>query len=282
MRDFSVRNCAKAEAWTVSPFAWNDETIWAGPQVGGMRKMQQTETDANEATSYATSHVDRIYDQLKAMAAGFEMRPGERVNESILAKKLNISRTPLREALNRLTIEGFLEVRPGKGFFRKMLNPQEIFDLFQLRVAVECAGVVMAVHKAKDEEIADLLRFLDETGGDQGHRPVIELVHLDERFHETLLQMCGNAEFMRVLRNVNSRIRFVRWIDMGRRGRPVTQEEHRAILKAVSDRDGARAAHLLEKHIERRMDEVTSAIREGFSKIYMGEGPDLSSFDTER
>ena len=88
-----------------------------------------------------------------------------------------------------------------------------------------------------------------------------------------LTQMSGNFEFVRVLRNINSRIRFVRWVDIGRRGRTTTQAEHRVILQAVRDRDEVSAAQLLEKHIERRMDEVTSTIREGFSKIYMGEGP---------
>ena len=244
--------------------------------------MARTEAVSNEVGTGGSSHVDRIYDQLKSMAAAFELKPGERVNESVLSKELNISRTPLREALNRLTTEGFLEVRPGKGFFRKMLDSKEVFELFQLRVAIECAGVHLAIPEARDEDIAELFRFLDETGGDQSHRPVLELVHFDERFHETLLGMSGNAEFVRVLRNINSRIRFVRWVDMGRRGRRATQEEHRAILQAVSDRDGARAAQLLEKHIERRMDEITSSIREGFSKIYMGEGPASSVIDITR
>lgn len=235
--------------------------------------MDRSETIGGEAISLSSSHVDRIYEQLKSMAAAFELKPGERVNESVLSKALSISRTPLREALNRLTTDGFLEVRPGKGFFRKMLDPKEIFELFQLRVAIECAGMALVVEAAKEDEIAELFDFLDETGGDQSHLPVLDLVHLDERFHETLLGMGGNTEFVRVLRNINSRIRFVRWVDMGRRGRRATQDEHRAILQAVSERDGKKASELLERHIERRMDEVTSSIREGFSKIYMGEGP---------
>jgi DNA-binding GntR family transcriptional regulator len=235
--------------------------------------MSEPDTARDDSPADERSNVDRIYTQLKSMAAAFVLRPGERVNESVLAKKLKVSRTPLREALNRLTIEGFLEIRTGKGFFRKMLDPKEVFDLFQLRVAIECSGIALVVGAAQDEDIDALEAFLDETGGDQGHRPVLELVQLDERFHETLLGMSGNVEFVRVLRNINSRIRFVRWVDIGRRGRLTTQAEHRAILQAVRDRDGVTASQLLEKHIERRMDEVTSTIREGFSRIYMDEGP---------
>ena len=63
------------------------------------------------------SIVDRVYEQLKAMAVSYEFKPGERLNEGELAKRLGVSRTPLREALNRLNTEGFLRFTPGKGFF---------------------------------------------------------------------------------------------------------------------------------------------------------------------
>ncbi|MGN6768742.1 MAG: GntR family transcriptional regulator [Rhizobiaceae bacterium] len=229
-----------------------------------------------EDTQNGVSYVDRIYEQVKSMAATFDIKPGERVNESTLAKELNVSRTPLREALNRLSTEGFLEVRPGKGFFRRMLDPVEIFELFQLRCAIECAGIRLAISKAQDHDIDKLMHFLDETGGNQGHRPVLELVHLDEQYHEELLRMCGNAEFVRVLANINARIRFVRWVDMDRRGRPATQQEHRDILHSLKARSEAKSVFLLERHIERRIDEITNSIKVGFSRIYMGEGPSSS------
>ncbi|WP_163310510.1 FCD domain-containing protein, partial [Enterobacter kobei] len=84
-----------------------------------------------------------------------------------------------------------------------------------------------------------LLAFLDATGPDPGERTAIELVELDEAFHERLMAMSNNAEMLRVLRNVNARIRFVRWIDMDRINRSNTQAEHRAVLMAVKARDEA-------------------------------------------
>jgi DNA-binding GntR family transcriptional regulator len=69
----------------------------------------------------ADSVVDRVYEQLKAMSVSFELKPGERLNEGKLAKRLGVSRTPLREALNRLNTEGFL----GKGFFCRELDAHE-------------------------------------------------------------------------------------------------------------------------------------------------------------
>jgi len=215
------------------------------------------------------SVVDRVYEQLKAMSVSFELKPGERLNEGELAKRLGVSRTPLREALNRLNTEGFLRFAPGKGFFCRELDAHEIFDLYELRKSIEVASVRLAVKRARDEDIDALLAFLDATGPDPGERSSIELVELDETFHERLMAMSANAEMLRVLRNVNARIRFVRWIDMDRINRANTQAEHRAVLHALKARDEGTCVYVLERHIDRRLDTITSAIKEGYAQIYM-------------
>jgi DNA-binding GntR family transcriptional regulator len=128
----------------------------------------------------------------------------------------------------------------------------------------------LSVERARNEDIAALLAFLDETGPDPGERSTTELVALDEMFHERLMAMSGNAEMFRVLRNVNARIRFVRWIDMDRGDRRLTQMEHRLVLTNLGARDEAACAMILQKHIDRRLDQITSAIKEGYAQIYMG------------
>src|ERR1700761_321338 len=215
------------------------------------------------------SVVDRVYEQLKAMAVSYQFKPGERLNEGELAKRLGVSRTPLREALNRLNTEGFLRFTPGKGFFCRELDAHEIFDLYELRKSIEVASIRLAIKRARDEDIDALLAFLDATGPDPGERGSVELVELDETFHERLMAMSNNAEMLRVLRNVNARIRFVRWIDMDRINRSNTQAEHRAVLLGLKGRDEEACVAVLEKHIDRRLDTITSAIKEGYAQIYM-------------
>jgi DNA-binding GntR family transcriptional regulator len=221
------------------------------------------------AENTVDSIVDRVHGQLSAMAISFAFKPGERLNEVALAKQLGVSRTPLREALNRLNSEGLLRYLPGKGFFCRDLDVQEIFALYELRKAIEVAAVRLSIARAQDAEIDALLAFLDATGPDPGERTPVELVELDEAFHEGLMHLSDNAEMVRVLRNVNARIRFVRWIDMDRGDRRHTQLEHREIVQALQRRDEATCAALLEKHIDRRVDQITSAIKEGYAQIYM-------------
>ena len=223
----------------------------------------------NKMTMASDSYVDRAYERLKIMAIGYHLKPGERLNEGELARQLGLSRTPLREALNRLTTEGFLRFSPGKGFFCRELDPKEIYDLYQLRKALEVGAIKLSVQTAQDADIAALEQFLTETGPDAGGRSTEELVSLDETFHERLMSLSGNTEMLQVLRNVNAKIQFVRWVDMDRVSRPVTQAEHRQILDRVKARDEFGCIAALEKHIDRRQDQITAAIKEGFAQIYM-------------
>ena len=219
------------------------------------------------------SVVERVYDRLKAMAVAFEFKPGERLNEGELSLRLGASRTPLREALNRLQTEGLLRFTPGKGYFCRGLDVQEIFSLYELRKAIEMAAVRLAIERATDADIDSLIAFLDSTGPEPLGRSVVELVQLDETFHERLLAMSGNVEMLRVLQNVNARIRFVRWIDMDRGNRTETQTEHRQALLGVKRRDESACLEVLGKHIDRRLDQITSALKEGYAQIYMTGNP---------
>jgi len=215
------------------------------------------------------STVSRVYEQLKRMSANFHFKPGERVNEVEIATQLGVSRTPLREALNRLSTEGFLTMEPGKGFFCRELDPKEIFDLYEVRKAIEVAAVRLSVKRRSDAEIEAVIAFLDENGPDAGQRTRLQLVELDETFHEMVVQMSGNAEMLRLLKNVNARIRFVRWIDLDAERRRFTQLEHRQLANAIQQRDVDVCVEILEKHIDRRLDQITAAIQVGYGHIYM-------------
>jgi DNA-binding GntR family transcriptional regulator len=101
-------------------------------------KKSAKKTKAKAGTP-SESIVERIHRELRGMAVSYQFLPGERLNEAILAKDLGVSRTPLREALNRLTAEGFFTFSANQGFFRKPLEVKEIFDH---RRAVGCAAAL--------------------------------------------------------------------------------------------------------------------------------------------
>jgi len=210
-------------------------------------KIQPAEKTKPDAADKSGSTVDRVYQQVKLLAISFALRPGERVNEVALAKQLLVSRTPLREALNRLTSDGFLTFSPKYGFYRRPLDVKEILDLYELRQQIEVAGVQFAVTRATPEALDELTTYLKGSNADLPGRTIDDLVALDEGFHERLIRLTGNAEMLRVLQNVNSRVRFLRWIDMDGR-RQGTQAEHFAVLHA--ERRGAKRFDLAEALVQ--------------------------------
>lgn len=220
----------------------------------------------------AESRADRAYAKVKEMAIGFELLPNSRISEADLATGLGLSRTPLREALHRLASEGLVRFSPGQGFYGRGLDPRQVFDLYEVRATLEAKAVELAVQRATAEEIAELRQFLRETGPEARGRTTEELVALDERFHETIAGFSRNAELQGLLRNLNERIRFFRWVNMNDENRPITQGEHTAILDAIEARDLATATALIQAHVSHRMDQIIESIKEGLVRIYISDG----------
>ena len=223
---------------------------------------------ANKATANLS---ERAYEQLKSMAVTYQLRPGERLAELDLAKRLKVSRTPIREALNRLVTEGFLTFTPNRGFQCRPLDAKEIFDLYEVRRSLESTAARLAVERASDDELADLERFIERSRSVSEKTTVMELVRLDEEFHERIAVLSRNAELLRILQNINARIRFCRWIDMENGRRMTTQSEHAGVLSALKSRDASRAAEAMNTHIARRLDQIVEVIREGYARIYMSD-----------
>lgn len=216
------------------------------------------------------SNVDRLTGQLRRMAADFEIKPEERIVEGEMAKRLAVSRTPLREALNRLVSEGYLTNTGGRGFFCRALTPERILDLYEARTALESEAVRHAIKRASDADIATLSASLQSADHEADR---LALLELDEAFHLALTRLSGNAELERLLININGRIRYVRMIGLNARDGVAAQlAAHQAILNAVQARDLDRALTALRAHIELRKEDATQAVRDAFSEIYVRVG----------
>lgn len=217
------------------------------------------------------SMVERIHRDLRNMAITFRFLPGERLNEAVLARELGVSRTPLREALSRLSSEGFLTFSPNQGFFRKPLDVKEIYDLYEFRLQIETTAVRLVVERATDEQLLELERFVKKSAENDPSRTLNEVISLDEEFHERLIFLTGNLEMRSSLRNVNERIRYVRWVDMDGQ-RPTTQIQHKEIVRRLRERNVDDAVRLIREHIGHRMDQVIDKVGRSYGRIYMSAG----------
>lgn len=211
--------------------------------------------------------VEKLYSTIRQMTVDFRLRPGERINEVTLARRLEASRTPLREALNRLVAEGFIDFVSGRGFFCRKLTIEEVTDLYQLRLAIEAFCARLAAQCRDASALSKLSGFLSRTE-DSDKWSLEEVVAFDEEFHLAIAKMTGNKALVHTLSNINARIRFFRWVDMHSK-RQRTQSEHREILSAISAGTPDRAYALMEAHITTRRDEIAEALKECFSKLFI-------------
>ncbi len=217
----------------------------------------------------AVSNVDRVYVNVKRMASSFDIKPDEKLNEARLAEQLGTSRTPLREALNRLVSEGFLTFHKGRGFSCRSLNVNEILDLYQAREAVECKLVELACKRITSGGFDTLRQFLIKSKTHYHEKTSAkELVELDEYFHMQIAQLSQNAELIRILENLNARVRFIRTIDLEER-RIVTPQNHMDILQKMIGTDITGAVKNMQAHIVRSREEATEAVRKAYASIYV-------------
>lgn len=210
----------------------------------------------------------KLYDRLKEMAVLYHFRPGERINEVELAARLNVSRTPLREALNRLATEGFLTTMANKGFFARKLEANELFDIYELRAYLEQAAVRLACKRASDADISELRAFLLQQE-ENCEAPAGTLLKLDEEFHIRLVQLSQNEELVKSVKSVSDRIRFARWIDT--QSRRLSHGQHLQIVNLLADRKEHECAAYVLAHIQKHYDQIREIIRGAVSEIYTRE-----------
>jgi len=220
-----------------------------------------------QATEAVTS-AGRVYEQLRLMAVTYGFRPGLRINEVELSKRLDVSRTPLREALNRLASEGYVLAVPNRGFLGRLLDVTEIMALYEFRCALEQAIMRIVCERASDEELQELLDYAKATAQLDGPVTVATLQQ-DEEFHLRIARLTKNAEFVRTLENITGRIHFARWIDLRQRG--LKRNAHVQLARLLQARDTEKCVAHAGKTISRRHEEILAVIRTGAADIYLGE-----------
>jgi len=199
---------------------------------------------------------DQAYAQIKQMIFDFALMPGDRFSESDLVQKVQVSRTPLRQALQRLAREGFLQVFPKLGWQVAPLDFDVMDELYDLRVLIECHA---AQQLAGAESRAALQPLVDFWMVEPAQRlaDAAEVGAMDERFHTQLVASGGNREMARVHQEITDRIRIVRRLDFTKSARvTATYEEHARILRAILRRRADEAQRLLRAHIEQSKLEV--------------------------
>ncbi len=211
---------------------------------------------------------ERAYTAIRGMAVGFQLRPNERINEVQLARELSLSRSPVREALNRLATEGFLSFVPNRGFFFHSPDIAELVQIYETRAVVEKGAYALACIRATQAQWEALGRFWADALVEYASRDADRILALDEEFHLRLASLSTNQELVRLLAAINARIRFVRriQIDRGRRHDSMIGD-HDALLATLRRRDVVRGQEILAAHISMSIENATDVLKEAVFNV---------------
>ncbi|MFI1068410.1 GntR family transcriptional regulator [Streptomyces puniciscabiei] len=192
---------------------------------------------------------DRVYEALLELITTRALQPGQHLVESELAGHLGVSRQPVREALQRLNTEGWVDLRPAQGAFVHEPTEEEADQLLTVRTLLEAEAARLAALDATAEKVGALVELCAEGERAVAADDVDRAVALNAAFHAKVMELAGNAVLAELAAQVDRRVRWYYTPVARQRGRQ-SWIEHRELIAAIADRDDERAAHLMRIHTE--------------------------------
>ncbi|MBD8975378.1 GntR family transcriptional regulator [Veillonella magna] len=178
-------------------------------------------------------------------------KPGERLMEIPLSEELGVSRTPIREAIRKLELEGFVIMIPRRGTYVADISLKDISQVFEIRSALEELAGALAAERITAEEIEYLERMLVEIGTYIEKKDMDRIVEADVNFHEVLYKASRNERLVEIIHNLREQTLRFRTVSMNQPGRLAkTWEEHRLLVEAIADRDANKARKIARLHME--------------------------------
>lgn len=179
------------------------------------------------------------------------LKPGERLMEIQLAEELGVSRTPVREAIRKLELEGFVIMIPRRGTYVADLSIKDINEVFEVRTALDVLAAGLAAERITDEELEQMERLLVHIGEYIEKEDMDKIVEADSQFHDILYRASRNDRLVQIINNLREQLTRFRSISMSYPGRlKNTLEEHSRLVEALAMRDVKLAEKLSTEHME--------------------------------
>jgi len=195
------------------------------------------------------SRGDFVYRHLRMGIRSGAFRPGDRLREAELAAQLNVSRTPIREAIRRLASDGLVEVAPSRGVMFIQLDKQQVRELYALREALEGTAARLAAQHASPDEIMVMHELLEKSGCMLGDP--VATAQTNRIFHQSIHDAAHNRYLAQALRQLADSLALLPGTTYEAPGRSeAAQQEHVDILAAIEERDADKAETLCRQHIQ--------------------------------
>ncbi|MGE4282140.1 MAG: GntR family transcriptional regulator [Clostridia bacterium] len=210
-----------------------------------MRKIERVQ----ESDNYSLRA--KVFKALEEDILNGKLEPGDSLIETKLSEELGVSRTPIREAIRQLELEGLVKTIPNKGAVVLGISTKDIEDIYTIRMLIEGLAARWAAEKIFAEEVEQLKESVELSEFFTNKSDMQHLQSLDSKFHELIYEACKSNPLKHTLSLFHHYIKRARGTSFEAPGRARNSlEEHKAILQAIVDRDGERAERLMCEHIK--------------------------------
>ena len=205
---------------------------------------------------------EMVFESLREAIILGRLKPGERLMEIQLAEEMGVSRTPVREAIRKLELEGFVVMVPRKGAYVAGISVKDIVDVFEVRAALEGLAAALAAERITSEEMDQLELSLLKINVSY-EDDIKAVVEEDSSFHTLVYQASRNQRLVQIITHLQEQIHRFRMTSLSQPGRTkIALDEHKKIVEAISDRNVELAHALATEHIENAEQSLLNALRE--------------------
>lgn len=212
---------------------------------------------------------DIAYGKIKKMLLDFELHPGSPVTEILLMEKLGISRTPVRQALQRLEQEGLMRLTPRKGWFVAGVSLRDIQEIFVVREALEGMAARLAAELITQERLDELSIYMKKIAR-QKESDGIDAIDPGDILHARIFEAVDNQQMNRVLKLYDDQLSRFHIMACKLPGRALlSYKEHYKVLQALIERDGEKAERAMREHIYSSKRSILDAVvNESYGKWF--------------
>ena len=205
---------------------------------------------------------EQVAYRLRELLVEGAIAPGAKLNERELALQLNVSRTPLREAIKMLAAEGLVELLPNRGAVAVSLSEQDVRNTFEVMAGLEGLSGELAAQRITDEQLTEIKALHFEMLAAHARRDLSAYYRINAQIHRAINTAANNAILTLTYSQVNTRLQALRFRsnpDEAKWSRAVA--EHGQMIEALSKRDGAALKAVLVQHLQHKRDVVIEQIR---------------------
>lgn len=192
----------------------------------------------------------KVYDRIREDILNGIYKEQEELKEATLGEKMGVSRTPVREALRQLELEGLVEIIPNKGARVTGITKKDIEDIYQIRYLLEGLSARWATEHVTEEQLDKMEETLYLTDFHAGKGNFPQVYELDSQFHELMYEASGSKMLNHILSDFHMYVTRIRKTSLSNVTRSKNStEEHRAILEAIKERDADKAEQCAHEHV---------------------------------